>query len=105
MRQSAASTEYVWVPVNARENGLDIDPHLLPVTMAFPERDVAPEEFFNAVWDVDSTVSPKAYSAKCLVGPATGGAVALEQGWYDVYVQIDSNPETPVIYSGRLEIY
>ena len=92
----AASLQFVSVPVAQNLGGSN--PTGLTVAMAFPKPGTEPTTFYTASWET----SGGTYYAQCLIGP--GGTAQLAQGYYDVYVKVTSSPETPVIYSGLLEI-
>lgn len=97
-RISVLSTEYVKVPVVARESGSIVDPTAEDVEMAFVDRDTEPAEadWRTAEWETDATVSPTRYIARCLVGPDGTGVVAA--GSYRPWVRIGGPyPEVPVI--------
>lgn len=97
-RISVLSTEYVRVPVVAHEAGELVDPTAEVVEMAFVVRGTEPtdDDWREADWETDSTVTPDRYSARCLVGPDGTGAVAA--GSYKPWVRIGGpSPEIPVI--------
>lgn len=103
--QDALSTEYVRVSVGAMEDGLDIDPTLDTLQMAFPATGVAPVvgDWKSADWETDTSTTPVTYYARALVGPT--GVVTLTEGvLYDVYVKITDSPEIVVRNTGALAI-
>lgn len=93
----AESTQYVRVPV-AEVTGAD--PTADTVYMAFPITGHSdPGPFYTASWMTLNGI----YYIRCLIGP--GGVVQLAEGYFDVFVKISDNPETPVLFSGTLEVY
>lgn len=104
LTQSAASLEYVRVPVAARSAGVAVDPTGDTVVMAFLAGAGAPEsgDWKTASWDTDSSTYPPTYRAQCLVGPA--GAVTLTAGVYSVWVKVTDSPEVPVLRAGQIKI-
>lgn len=96
------STEYVKVPVSARESGANVDPTATTVQMAFPAVDADPisGDWKSASWETDTTTDPDTYLARCLVG----SAVTLAVGVYDVWVKIAASPEVVVRRSGFLKV-
>lgn len=101
---STASTEYVRVQVQAREDGADVDPTGDTAEMAFTTGG-APQsgDWQTASWETDSTVTPTAYYARCLVGPA--GAATLTAGLWTVWLRVTDNPEVIVRRCGTLRAY
>ncbi len=99
---SAASTEYVQVPVAADVNGSAVDPTSLTVSMGFGLTDAQPT-YVAASWDTDDRTNPPTYRAQCLVGP-DGGAAELEAGLYRVWVKVADSPETVVRQVGLLRV-
>ena len=97
---SSLSTQYILVPVRAYSMGLPYNPTSLTVQMAFITGTGKPglSDWHAASWASTSTVNG-AYIAQCLVGPLNGG-VALAIATYDVWVQVTSSPEVPVLISG-----
>jgi hypothetical protein len=75
---SSNSTEFVKQTVSAEEDGLPVDPHSLPVQMAFTlhRTDPVPDDWRSAQWEIDNTFSPPVYKVRCLVGPLGTGALA-----------------------------
>jgi hypothetical protein len=94
---SSLSREFVRVPITAKESGLDVDPTVAAVDMAFTTIGVEPGagDWKVASWETDDTRSPVRYFARCIVGP--GGTVNLADGAYQVWVKVSGlNPEAPV---------
>lgn len=104
--QSALSTEFVRVPVSARDGSSEINPTSDVVSMAFVSAGSSPVsgDWKTGSWETDSTTTPVTYYARALVGP-TGGVVTLSDGLYDVFVKIGDNPETPVRRCGAVAIF
>jgi hypothetical protein len=103
----ASSLVHVMVPVAAKRNGVAVDPTSDTVQMAFLTS--APDtaspgasDWETASWETNTTTDPDQYWARCLVG--TGGATTLSAGTYYVWVKVADNPETPVIYAGRIRV-
>lgn len=100
LRLSVLSTEYINIPVTARENGVVIDPTGDTVALAFKGVDETPEpgDWVSGDWETDEGV----YRARTLVGP---GETELDVGTYVVWLKVSDNPETPVRRAGRLVIF
>ena len=98
------STEYVLVQMAAKAGGVALDLATLPVSMAFMADSSAPEDedWRSASWDVDATVRPRKYRARCLVGPGTNAE--LDTGDYHVWVRVTDLPEIPARYAGVIEV-
>ncbi len=96
----SVSTQYIQVPVRAWSQGLPFNPTDLTVQMAFIDGWAKP---ITADWNAASWASLTAvngvYLAQCLVGPQNGG-VDLGIGTWNVWVQVTSSPEIPVLISG-----
>jgi hypothetical protein len=100
---SAASLQYVRVPVAAKVAGAVVDPTADVVTMAFMAGGTPTTgDLKTASWETDPTTSPPTYSARCLVGP--GGAVTLTAGLWSVWVKITDSPEIPLLHAGSLRV-
>lgn len=101
LRLSAATTEYVRIPVSAKENGSVVNPTTDAVQMAFVAADAAPgnTDWKTASWETDGST----YYARCLVGPSGDATPAV--GSYHVWVKLTDNPEIPVRRAGRLVIF
>lgn len=99
---SAASVEYVRVPVSATASGAAVDPTADTVQMAFIATAAAPgvSDWKTASWETDATTTPDTYYARCLVG----SAVTLTAGTYTVWVKVTDSPETPVKRAGLLRV-
>lgn len=96
LRVSIASEQYVRVPISEVTGA---DPTGDNVYMAFPVAGVDPSVFYAGSWMTLSGI----YYARCLVGPS--GPATLPIDYYDVYVKVSDDPETPVLYSGTLEVF
>lgn len=101
---SAASLEYVRVPVAAQSSGIAVNPTADVVQLAFMSGRTNPAtgDWKAASWDTDVTTVPPTYRARCLVGP--GGAVTLSPGTYLVWVKVTDSPEMPVKPAGPLKV-
>jgi len=101
---SALSLTYVRTAVRHRQAGLTVDPTGNTVQMAFPAVGVDPVsgDWKTASWETDTTLTPDAYYARCLVGP--GGTIALAAGTYGVWVKVTATPEIPVIKAGPMRV-
>lgn len=100
---SAASVEYVRVPVSATASGSAVDPTADTVQMAFLATAAAPVsgDWKTASWETDANTTPDTYYARCLVG----SAVTLTAGTtYTVWVKVTDSPETPVKRAGLLRV-
>lgn len=100
---SAASVEYVRVPVSATASGSAVDPTADTVQMAFLATAAAPVsgDWKTASWETDATTTPDTYYARCLVG----SVVTLTAGTtYTVWVKVTDSPETPVKRAGLLRV-
>ena len=107
MRLHVASTEYVRVPVCARDGSTVKNPTGDVVSFAFvPDGQslgTAWSPWNTGLWDPQGSTTPW-YTAMCLVGPANGGVV-LSPGVYRVFVKISDSPEVPVHMGGVLEVW
>lgn len=101
---SSLSTEYVRVQIQATNNGVAVDPTADTVAMAFVTEGAAPQtgDWKTASWETDTTQTPIADYARCLVG--AGGVVTLAAGVYDCFIKITDNPEAPVKKAGPLRV-
>lgn len=97
---SSLSVQYVKVPVRATVNGQPHDPTGDVVQIAIVGHDVtpAPADWHTGSWE---TTPQGEYLARLLVGP---GQLPLAVGFYDVWVKIVDNPETPVLEAGILRV-
>lgn len=98
-----SSLEDVMVPVEAILSGSPIDPTTDLVQMAFiplDQEEPAPADLNIASWETWGSGLTVKYYAKCLVG--AGGAVALAEGIYQVFVKITDSPEVPVLQATNL---
>lgn len=96
LKVPVASKQYVRVPISEATGA---DPTGNAVSLAFPTIGVDPATFYTGSWVTISGI----YFARCLIGP--GSSAVLPIGYFDVYVQVQDSPETPVLYSGTLEIF
>lgn len=98
-----SSLEDVMVPVSAILNGVAIDPTTDLVQMAFiplDQDEPAAGDLKAASWETWGSGLTVKYFAKCLVG--VGGAVALVEGFYQIFVKITDSPEVPVLQTPNL---
>jgi hypothetical protein len=103
-RISVTSLEWIRVRVQAKDNGLTVDPTADTVTMAFKTSgDPSGGDFKTASWETDANTLPDTYYARCLVGP--GGAATLTAGTYRVWVKIIDTPETPILRCGQMVVF
>lgn len=100
LRISTLDTEYIRVPVAAKEAGAVVDPTGDTVQMAFPLAGVDPVsgDWKTASWETAGTT----YYARCLVGPT--GDVTLTDGLYDAWVKVTDTPEVVVRKAGQLQV-
>lgn len=101
---SAASTEYVRVPIRAKADGVTVDPTGDTVKLAFMAATTAPGsgDLKTGSWETDASGATAVYYARCLVGP--DGGITLTADTYTVWVQIQDSPETPLIVAGLLKV-
>jgi hypothetical protein len=102
---SASYPVYVLAQVKADEGATD--PTGDTVQMAFlqdPPEEAAPAsgDWKTASWTTLTSTNPARYKAKCLVGP--GGVITLTAGTWWVWVKVTDSPETPALYSGRVQV-
>lgn len=93
MRQAAAATEYIEVPVT-----VDTDPTGDTVDIAIVDRwaPIPPPD--DTAWHAAEwkTLAANPYIARLLVGP-DGGALELEAGiTYSAVLRVTDNPEIPI---------
>jgi hypothetical protein len=93
----ATSTQYIYVRIYASVNNSPYDPTIDPVAFCVVPKGTPPVTFSSAAWSPGADVP----TARYLVGPLNGGQL-LQPGRWDVYVQISTGSETPVLYSGEL---
>lgn len=97
---SAASSEYVKVPVYGRRDGRPLDPTDSPVSLAFlTDHDATPDsgDWHAGEWETAGTT----HYARVLVGPA-GAALAADT--YYVWVLVNDSQEIPVKQSDTLTV-
>lgn len=101
---SAASLQYVLVPVTYRVAGVQTDPTEFTVQVGFSADSTTPDtgDFLAADWETNEATNPDTYTARCLVGPA--GTVELDPGTYTVWVRVAAVAETPVLRAGLLRV-
>lgn len=100
---STASTEYLRVPISAREAGAPVDPTADTVNLAFTTGGTPGEDDWRAgSWETDPTTDPDTHYARCLIGPAGTGTLAV--GQWTIWVRIDDNPEMIVRRVGLLRV-
>lgn len=96
LQVSSASKQNVRVPISEASGA---DPTGDTVALAFPVTGVDPVSYVAGTWNTIAGI----YYAQALIGPGT--AAILPIGFYDVYVKISDNPETPVLFAGTLEVF
>lgn len=99
---SCVATQYVYVEISASQpNGTIIDPTSDAVSFAFLTTSTAPVA--ATTWYTASWAAGTPYTAQCLVGP-NGGVVTLNANStpYSVWVRINDNPETAIVFGGKL---
>jgi hypothetical protein len=101
IRIAAISTQYIPVDITASAGGMGFNPTSFPVQFAFISgtREPQPSDWVSGSWA--GINSP--YVAQALVGPQ--GGTNLSAGSYQIWVQIQANPQVPVIQVGTLVIY
>lgn len=100
MKLPSTSTEFVRVPVRAKEAGEPVVMSSTDVDFAFKTATTEPTalEWVTGSWENDKGN----YYARCLVGP--DGDALLAEGRYNVWVRITVGDEVPVRKVGVLEI-
>ena len=99
IRRPVLSTEYVRVPIAARENGVEVNPTSDAVYLALTTGDEpASGDWHVGSWETDDST----YYARLLVGPSS---LALAAGVWIVWVKVTDSPEIPVRKAGRLVLY
>lgn len=97
---SAASTEYVKVPVYGRRSGRPVDPTADAVSLAFlTDADASPveDDWNDAEWET----AGRTHYARVLVGP---GALELAPATYYVWARVAEGEEVPVKQSDTLTV-
>jgi hypothetical protein len=102
LRIPAVSTQYVVADVTTAAGGMSFSPTSFPVNFAFISGPSEPQESDWVPGGWASEIQP--YVAQVLVGPYNGGLV-LSPGSYQVWVQVVSPVQVPVMQVGTLEIY
>ena len=99
---SAGSTEYVRVPVRARDNGAVVDPTIYTVSAAMVNADYpdgvrapATASYFAQTWDTDAGPT---YFVEVLVGASgaldpTGPSSSEDSVTYDLWIRIIAGSE------------
>lgn len=104
---AALSTEYLLIPVSASQLGVAIDPTTQAVEVAATVPGVAPisGDWKAATWETDLTdVTRPVYSARLLIGPASG-VLTLTAALWELHVRITDNPETVVRRASSVWVY
>jgi hypothetical protein len=101
----ATSTEYIRVPVSAKEAAAWVNPTGDVVKMAVLAAGTATpaagaSSWVTAGWETDSSTDPDTYYARAQLS-----AFAVGVGVYDVWVQIVDTPETVIRRSGQLRVF
>lgn len=101
--QSALSTQYVQVRVQAVSPAGVYDPTADTVAFAFTE--AAPPFAGPSAWNTGrwATYPGPQYWAQVLIGPANGGIVLAYGTWLG-WVKITDNPEIPVLQPFQIQI-
>ena len=101
---SSVATDYIYVQVTATlPNGTPINPTSDVVKFAFLPSDASPVS--STTWYLGSWAAGTPYTAQCLVGPSGGvTTLAPSNTGYGVWLMIVDNPETPVIFAGRISV-
>jgi hypothetical protein len=102
MRQAAAATEFVAVPVDVSEDPTAVPVHIAIVDLYAPIPDRTSEDWLEAEWDQDEA---NPYSARLLVGPDNGALELTAGSRYTVAIKIGDNPEEPIRKAGILYAY
>jgi hypothetical protein len=100
---SSLSSEFIRSRVDAKENGVQVDPTGDAVSWAFETSKAAePTSFTSGSWETDNTGPDPVYYARIQVGP--GGAIVLTDDTYWVWLKVTDAPEVPVRQVGKLVI-
>lgn len=95
-RASVTSLEFYRVTITPSP---DDDPTGLPVRFAFPVSGGPPVTWYAAQWEAGGPP----YVARLLIGP--DGTAELAVGAYDVYVEVEEDPETVRFLADRLVVF
>ncbi len=103
---SVASTEYIKVPVFARDSTGIINPTADVVKFTFPAAEIpitTGTTWTTGTWETVVLNGTTVYKARCLIGP-TGGALVVPIGSWDVWVQITHGLEVVARKAGQIKI-
>ena len=100
MRQAAAATEFVGVPIDVSADPTDLATEIAVVDVYAPTPEVGDDAWHTADWK-EGAADP--YVIQLLVGPGDGGQLELTAGrWYSVCARIVDLPEEPIRRVGPL---
>jgi hypothetical protein len=100
---SSETEQYVYVTIHAQlPDGTIINPTGDPVNFAFLGGSESPDD--NTNWIPGGWAAGTPFTAQCFVGQSGAVALAPHPQPYTVWVQIFDNPETPVLFAGRLGV-
>lgn len=100
---SSETEQYIYVAIHAQlPDGTLINPTSDPVKFAFLGTSEAPDD--ATPWIAGSWAAGTPYTAQCFVGQNGAVALAPRPQPYTVWVQVFDNPETPVLFAGRLGV-
>lgn len=101
MNLAAVSTEFITANITAMMGGVGINPTSYPVNFAFTTTSEPQAGQWHAgTWATNSAP----YIAQILVGPANG-ALSLPVGNYQIWVEIVTSTQVPVLQIGTLTVY
>lgn len=102
IRFPVTSTQFVVADITTMAGGMSFNPTSCTVNFAFISGPTQPQQ---QDWIAGSWVAESyPYVAQVLVGPNNGG-LTLSQGSYQIWVQVISSPQVPVMQVGTIEIY
>jgi hypothetical protein len=104
MQVAALSTQYIYSDVQALETQDVGDPSENAVQFTFlSDLAASPTDdatWYDGAWEEDG--GPAVWTAKCLIGPGSGGFIGTLGNTYQVWLQISDSPEAPIIKAGPI---
>ena len=97
---SVLSRVYIKSPITATVAGsiVDVTGDAVEMAIVVAKTDVTDGDFHSATW--------VAGSAAILVGPGGSPSIGtFAPDFYDVYIRITDNPETPVLFAGTIKFF
>ena len=104
IRIAASSTQYLVASISDGPGTLGFNPLSYPVNFAFIAGPAQPQsgDWHTGAWTSNNPDGP--YTAQVLIGPANGGLV-IAPGSYQVWAEVVTSSQNPVIQIGTLQIY